>query len=99
MRYGISVRLAAFIHSIPGFRAGSRWRAAVTIIWTAFWVLGVISGVATLSIALVLESVAIWLVPMVAAWGIARSAESAYFRTPHARHGRPDPSPTPIAPH
>lgn len=88
------MRIAAFIRSVPGFRAGSRWRAGITIAWTAFWALGVISGVATLSVALVLESVAIWLVPMVAAWAFAKSSESSYFRAQRGRQERPDSAPT-----
>jgi hypothetical protein len=95
---GIPVRLEAFIRSVPGFRAGSRWRAGVTIVWTAFWILGVISGVATLSFVLVLESVCIWLVPIVAAWGIAKSFESSYFRTSKTHEARAAPSQAPQAP-
>src|ERR1019366_8482353 len=78
---------SSLIRSVPGFRAGSRWRAGLTIVWTAFWILGVISGIGTLDVALALESVAIWLVPMLAAWAIAKSLESPYFRRSKEPHG------------
>jgi hypothetical protein len=73
------MRLTRLLLKVPGFRSGSRWRAAVTILWSAFCFIGVVVGVATLSWSLAVGYAGIWLVPLLAAWGIAKTAESTYF--------------------
>ncbi len=87
------MKASGFLRSVPGFRTGSRWRAVLTIVWAAFGILGVIGAVATLSVVLVLEWVTIWLVPMLAAWAIAKLVESPYFRAPRAQTESPETHP------